>query len=148
MTRYRTPTLASLRKMAAEPGSNLAVLATAAPRAVKQPMGQKHWPALKAYRVANPWPGQYVAPWARKAERQAAVIREIEQSPAMLLAHAVLCALDYETRLKVTARLAASAAERPGDPAPLQAFEAAHMTCMNVGEQLDLIRALERPSGH
>lgn len=76
--------------------SNVVRLPTAAPRKVEQPSG----PARRAYRQANPWPGQYRSGFERRCQSLAESLTAAE-----LIALAALVSLPDDQRKAAAANL-------------------------------------------
>ena len=114
-------------------------LPSAATRKVYQPANKAGRAARAALREQQARAFPFKHHGVREAERRATVIAKIDQTPAMILAHAVLAALDETTRLKVIGTLAQRAS---ASDAQRQAFEVANSTMLNFGQQWDLMNAL------
>lgn len=92
-------------------------LPSAARRAVKQPSRVDH---RRAYREANPWPGEFKWPAMRRMEAEAKARLALGQGePGHVLAVALYAVLDPDQRLAVRRMLA------PGAATGLPAFRAA-----------------------
>lgn len=129
--------------------TNVVRLPTAARRQVKQFHNKGTRAARKALREAHPWPGSYEHGPARaqrmEAERKAAILMGINQTPAMLLVHALLALLTDEQRGKIAEQLAGGA--MAGRQAYLEALALIQTARMTVGEQCDLYRAIDKLRG-
>ena len=134
--------MASIHKIARQPGSNVVVLPTSAPRQVRQPTGRVGWEQRGAFRRENSFPREYIEPRRREALKRAAIVREIEQTPALLIATAIYAVMTPEDRRKVVEHLANGAAA--GRTAHVQAVAALRAMTGTVGEQMDMQWALER----
>jgi len=137
-------TLAMTKARARRPGSNVVVLPTAAPRQVRQPTGRVGWEQRGAFRRENAFPREYIDPRRREALKLAKIVREIEQTPALLIATAIYAVMTPENRVKVVEHLASGAAA--GLTAHVQAVAALRAMTGTVGEQMDMQWALERLS--
>ena len=73
--------------------TNVVRLPTAAPRRVQQRYNRH----LRDYRAANPWPGEYIEPSRREADRR---FQGISRTPELLIVLALLKALPPEAQLK------------------------------------------------
>jgi predicted ABC-type transport system involved in lysophospholipase L1 biosynthesis ATPase subunit len=133
----RVPTVQQLRQKAP---ANVVVLPTAPLRQVQQPCNKAGRAARAALRKDQVRHFPHKFPGTREADRRAAVLVELQQTPAVLLAEAILAELDMETRGRVIARLAKRVLSQPGR----QAFVLAVTTTLNFGEQWELMNALER----
>ena len=136
-----TPSLRDIRRNASE---NVVVLPTAATRQVQQPYNKAGRAARLALRAQQAETFPYKAHGVRQAEKRAAIIAKVEQTPAMILVHAVLSALDEPAKLKVIRTLAERAA---GSEAQRQAYEVANTMTLNFGQQWDLMNALDALRG-
>ena len=135
----RQPSLAAVKKMAAQPGSKVAVLPTAAPRQVRQTYNRQYH---KAKAALPPWPGEYILPGVRAAMPTAKTIMETELTPALVLATAILSTLSGEELAKILGPIVAGAIKRsmPHEQA-LAAFKALRIT---DGARADLHSAMKR----
>ena len=79
-----------------------------------------------------------------EAERLATIMLGINQTPAMLIVHAMLGAMNDEQRQKIVEQLAAGAAG--GRRGHIEAITLVRTAKMTFGEQWDLIKAIERLS--
>jgi mannose/cellobiose epimerase-like protein (N-acyl-D-glucosamine 2-epimerase family) len=120
--------------------TNIVRLPTAAPRQVKNNAYSAQRIAARAVRQATPWPGEYKMPTIRRAERSAEIVRQIEQTPAMHIVMAMLATMDRVERCRIVAKLAEGVLSGRADK--LAAFEAARLTTLNFGEEMDMLRAL------
>lgn len=131
----RTPSIRDLRRSRPD---NVVILPTAASRQVHGSYSAAAREARKALRerhaarFRHKWPGQ------REAERRADALRSADAGA--VLAIAILAELDLETRRRVIARLAGTAHK---GPAYRQAADLAAITALNLGEEWDLLKALE-----
>jgi len=121
---------------------NVVRLPTAQTRQVRQNYNQAAWNARAALRKASPWPGEYVHPQQRDARKLAEQLQGVEQTPALIIASAILASLDADAHAKVVAQLAPGALS--GRTAMVQALATARASRLNVGQQLDLFNALDR----
>lgn len=121
---------------------NVVVLPTAAPRQVDnlRYAGQRR--AARAARQAEPWPGEKLFPGQREAIRKAEVLRNIQQTPALLIVTALMGAMDDDTRRRVIEALAPGVAV--GRDVSVQAVAAVQASRLTIGEQLDLDFAFRR----
>ena len=126
--------------------SNVTRLPTAAPRKVQQNHNRASHAARTALQEQQGRRFEHIGPQRREALKKAAILREVEQTPALRIAAALFKALDADTQLRVLAELAPSAARGSG-PA-VQAIAVLHAdTRATVGEQLDLDWAFRRLGG-
>lgn len=140
--------IANNHKGAAAP-SNVVRLPTAARRKVQQFQNRDTRAARKALRDAAPWPGSYehgpMRAQRMEAERMAAILMGIEPTPAMLIVHALLAVLTDEQRHRVAEQLAGGVIA--GRKAHIEALTLVQAARMNVGQQHDLYRAVDKLRG-
>jgi Lon protease-like protein len=134
----------SLREVRRRCPKNVVILPTAANRQVRQDDNLIGARARRKLRDCQVVKFPYIAPYAREADRAAAVIMSVEQTPALLLVHAILASLDRETKQSVVDRLANQSGE---SPAQRQALEIAKATLLNVGDSAALVKAFARFTG-
>lgn len=131
----------SLRQVRAANHANVTVLPTAAPRQVDNLRYADQRKASRAAREASPFRERYKCPHDREADATAAIIAEAKRTPALLIVLAMLGTMPIEQRREVVQALAPGAL---GGGAGMQAFHYARTTTFNVGQQLDLFRAMDR----
>ena len=130
----------SIRELRANLPENVTILSSAAPRRVEQRCTRASRAATKALRENHAHKFSFRWPGERAQDERAAILGSLQRDPAVILAHAILAVLDKDTRLRVIGQLAECAHLAEGR----QAFELAQYTMMNVGQRLDLARAMDR----
>lgn len=123
--------------------SNVVRLPTAARRQVQQRKNKDARAARVALREACPWPGQYVAPWVREADRKAEAIRRIERTPGLLIALTVLQAIPEAQRAH--AMLAIERLAGTGDQAAIEATALATAVILRAAD-MEVLAKLVQPS--
>lgn len=136
--------MARLTKAALAAG-NIVALPTAATRNVDNYRFAEQRRAVMAARQTSPFADRYRAPSERTADKLAAEVSTIEQTPALLIVSAMLRALDPAAITKVLEQLAPGA--DAGRPAHRQAVATVKASTLDLGEQFDLLRALDRLHG-
>ena len=122
--------------------SNVVALPTAAPRKVNNYRYAEQRRAVMEAREESPFADVYQPHYDRAADRLAAEVSAIEQTPALLIVSAMLRALDPAAVTKVLEQLAPGAVA--GRPAHCQAVATVKASTLNLGQQFDLLRALDR----
>lgn len=114
------------------------------PTAAKRQVQNARYSAQRAAAIARrqEWPGEYIHHGQREARKHAAELLAIEPSPALLIAAAIYAALDTTQRVAVMGKLAPDIVR--GVPEAKQAFAVLRAMTLNIGQQLDLDRALRR----
>lgn len=135
----RTP---SIRELEARPRPNVVVLPTASRRKVEQPMNAPGRAARSALRAATGQRFPYRDPRLREIEPMARAVVEYGDSAEALVIMATLERLPRDQRLDVVETLAQIDTEEGR-----RAFLIASTTVLNVGQQLDLMREVERLRG-
>jgi hypothetical protein len=132
----------SLRQLRAVAPSNVVILPTAAPRQVLNNRFAEQRRAKMEARKASPFADRYQHPRDRDADRLATNLTDVQQTPEMLVVSAILRSLDEATAAKVLDQLAPAALS--DRPAHRQAYAIAQASRLNLGQQFDLLRALDR----
>lgn len=101
--------------------------------------------AVLAARKDSPLCARYLAPWEREADKLAEDLASIEQTPALLIASAILRTMDADQYTRVLEQLAPGAVS--GRKPTMQAIATVKASRLCVGEQFDLFRALDRLRG-
>lgn len=130
---------------AAMASGNVVILPTAATRQVANSRFAEQRRASLAARKASPFADRYQHHQEREADRLAADLSVIEQTPALLIVSAILRSMDGEAVSKVLEQLAPGAVA--GRPAHCQAVATVKASRLNLGQQFDLMRALDRLHG-
>lgn len=126
----------SLRSVRAMNAPNVVVLPTAATRQVQQNYNRAAAAERKKLREERPWPvDRYAHPQLREARKRAAALREVEITPTLMVLLAMLGTTPREQRAAMIEQLA------PAGGAARTAVEIIRSTLLNVGEQMDLLRA-------
>lgn len=127
---------------AALAASNVFALPCAAPRQINNyRFAEQRRAAVQAYK-SSPFLGRYVHHQAREADRLAAELSTIEQTPALLIASAMLRAMDNETVKRVIEALAPGVVA--GSKPHTQAVATIKTSRLCIGEQSNLLRAIDR----
>ena len=130
------------RKEGASAPSNIVRLPTAARRKVQQGQLKADRLARDRFREDHPWPGDFRFGAVREAEKVALAISDVERTPGLRIAVAILQSIDAAQRGAVIAKLSETAGFG-GDANA--AFHIARLTGpISLGESLDIARALER----
>jgi hypothetical protein len=135
----RTP---SLRELKANPRLNVTVLPTAARRQVEQRMNGPARAARVALRAETAERFPYRHPQLREIEPMARAVVEYGGSALALLLVETLECMPREERLAVVSKLGAMEGEEAR-----KAETIARSTCLDIGQQLDLWREVERLRG-
>ena len=122
--------------------SKVVVLPTAAARKIDNYRFAEQRRAALSARKGNPFADRYQHHQQREADRLAEDLTAIDQTPALLIVSAILRSMDSEAVTKVLEQLAPGAAA--GRPAHCQAVAAVKVSRLNLGQQFDLMRALDR----
>jgi hypothetical protein len=130
---------------AAWTSGNVYVLPTAAPRRVDNYRFAEQRRASLVARKASPFADRYQHHQEREANQLAVDLTAIDQTPALLIVSAILRSMDDEAVTKVLEQLAPGAVA--GRPAHCQAVATVKASRLNLGQQFDLIRALNRLNG-
>jgi hypothetical protein len=124
--------------------SNVVRLPAAAVRQVKQ----RSIRAAREYKRTHPWPGTYEFGPMRaqrlEAERKAAILMGIDQTPAMLIVHAMLAILTDEQRQTIASGLAGGVVANR--KAHIEALALVQTSNMTIGAQVELFRAIDKLS--
>ncbi|MBI0477495.1 hypothetical protein D9601_19350 [Sphingomonas sp. MA1305] len=120
-------------------------LPTATARQVSNSRFAEQRRASLAARKASPFADRYQHHQEREADRLAGDLTTIEQTPALLIVSAILRTMDGEAVTKVLEQLAPGAVT--GRPAHSQAVATVKASRLNLGQQFDLMRALDRLHG-
>lgn len=122
----------------------VAILPTAPDRQVQQPWNRANRAERAKLRSESPFAERYQHPQQREAMKRAEVMREVGQTPELIVLLSILETLDRDTRLAMVERLAWRAVAKP---VFRQALEIIRSTTLNLGEQMDLARALDTLTG-
>lgn len=133
----RTP---SLRELRANRPANVEILPSATARQVQQKWNKQSQAASREMKKRHASRFEYEHPGTRRARKHAAIIHETKATPGLLLAMAILETLDREQRFTVLGKLAARGRFDAND----QAIAYARMSVLNLGEQFDLMNALDQ----
>jgi len=125
--------------------SNVVRLPTAAARQVDNYRYAAQRRAALAARCGSPFPNRHRSPSQREADTVADMLAGVEAGAGIRIVTAVLHALDMEQRRAVVERLAVESLS--GAPEARQALAVAKSAAMSIGQQLDLVRALDRKGG-
>ena len=120
--------------------SSVVRLPTAPRRMVRQPCNKWSRAVRKKLREEQQWPGEYIHPQRRAALRKAQTLVGIERTPGLVLALAIFAELGDDTQSRVIGRMAKEGACKE----VRQAIELAQTVGDTVGEQLDLMWAIDR----
>lgn len=121
---------------------NVVVLPTAAPRQVDNYRYADQRRAMREARAGNRFADRYKHPHDREAERLAAELTTIEQSPALLIVSAMIRTMDADAVTKVLEQLAPGAVG--GSKPHKDAVATIKASRLNLGQQFDLMRAFDR----
>lgn len=126
----------------AQLAGNVVILPTAAARRINNHQFADQRRASFAARQASPFKSRYRHHQEREADRLAAELAAIEQTPALLIVSAMVRALDEAAVTKIMEQLAPGAVVKrlPNE----QAVAAVKASRLNVGQHFDLLRALDR----
>lgn len=130
-----------LSKTALADGKVIALPTAAARKVDNYRFAEQRRAALSA-RKGNPFADRYQHHQEREADQLAADFAAIQQTPALLIVSAILRSMDSEAVTKVLEQLAPGAVA--GRPAHCQAVTAVKVNRLNLGQQFDLLRALDR----
>jgi len=125
--------------------SNVVRLPTAAARQVDNYRYAAQRRAALAARCGSPFPDRHRSPWQREADTVADMMAGVETGAGIRIITAVLHALDMDQRRAVVERLAVESLS--GAPEARQAVAVAKSAAMTLGQQMDLVRALDRKGG-
>lgn len=126
----------------AQLAGNVVVLPTAAARQVDNYRYADQRRAGRALKDASPFNAGYLAPHDREADKLADVITAIKQTPELLILSAMLRTMEADAVAKVLEQLAPGAVA--GSVAHAQAVATVKVSRLNVGRQMDLMRAFDR----
>lgn len=121
---------------------NVVALPTAATRQVDNHRFADQRRASLEARKASPFTGRYKHHQEREADRLAAELRAIEQTPALLIVSAMLRTMEAEAITRLLEQLAPGAVT--GSEPARQAVATIKASRLNLGQQFDLMRALDR----
>lgn len=125
--------------------TNVVALPGAAPRKVDNYRFADQRRAAGNARKESPFAERYRHHHAREADRLAADLSAITQTPALLIVSAILRTMDADAARKVMEQLAPGALSNR--PAHQQALATAMASRLSTGGQFDLMRALDRLHG-
>lgn len=132
----------SIRQVRAAAPSNVVVLPSAAPRQVANNRFAEQRRASMAARKVSPFAGRYKHHQEREADQLAADLSGIEQSPALLIVSAMIRSMEADAVRKLLEQIAPGAVG--GSKVHQEAVATVQASRLNLGQQFDLMRALDR----
>lgn len=133
----RTP---SLREVERRADPNVVILPTAPQRMVQQNYNRAASVERKKLREGSPFIAHYRHPQKREAMKRAEVMREVRQTPELMVLLMILESIPRDQRQGMLEKLALRAVV---SPLFRQALEIIRSTMLNVGEQMDLMSAMD-----
>ncbi len=124
---------------------NIVALPTAAPRQVDNHRFADQRRASLAARKASRFTDRYQHHQQREADRLAKELTQIQQTPELLIVSAILRTMEADTVTRVLEQLAPGAVT--GSTPHAQAVTTVKASRLNLGQQMDLMRAFDRLHG-